>query len=156
MRMPNRLTDLYLTSWLTLKYIVTHHNLLSNQSIVIQIPRNKSHNCSLYIPINKQKHLNNQLHVDMFCNILLSPSVWADQRGCQGDKLVINQLITIISPCPETLQLCIWCSNYTCFTPIYNLYMCKYKGLQAFICLCGRCISPEWVWYSWGEAEVKC
>ena len=27
-----------------------------------------------------------------------SPSAWADQRGCQGDKLVINQLTTIISP----------------------------------------------------------
>ena len=35
---------------------------------------------------------------------MLSPSVWADQRSCQGDKLVINWLITIISPCPETLQ----------------------------------------------------
>ena len=37
----------------------------------------------------------------------LSPSAWADQRGCQGDKLVINRLITIMSPCPETLKLCI-------------------------------------------------
>ena len=56
--------------------------------------------------------------------IQLSPSGWGDQRGHQGDKLVINSLITIISA--------------GCVTPIYNLYICTYKGLQALICLCGR------------------
>ena len=34
--------------------------------------------------------------------------VYLPTRGCcQGDKLVINWLITIISPCSETLKLCI-------------------------------------------------
>ena len=47
----------------------------------------------------------------------LSPSVWVGQRGRQGDKLVINQLITIISPCSETLLLL--SSNYACLTPTY-------------------------------------
>ena len=36
--------------------------------------------------------------------IYLSPSVWENQSSCQGDKLVITQLITIISPSPEPLQ----------------------------------------------------
>ena len=34
------------------------------------------------------------IHVSKHCYL-------PDQRGRQGDKLVINQLITIISPCPE-------------------------------------------------------
>ena len=33
----------------------------------------------------------------------LSPSVWADQRSRPGD-IVIHGVITIISPCPETLH----------------------------------------------------
>ena len=35
---------------------------------------------------------------------MLSPSVWMDQINFQGDIIVINYLIAIISPCLETLQ----------------------------------------------------
>ena len=43
---------------------------------------------------------------------ILSPSVWADKRSCQGDIIVINQLMTIISPCDNKDTILVLGCNY--------------------------------------------
>ena len=48
-----------------------------------------------------------------FCITTFSPTVWVDRRSHQGDITVINQLITVISPSPETFRI-------TDLTPNYN------------------------------------
>ena len=43
----------------------------------------------------------------------VSPSAWADQRSCQGDIIVINWLITIISPSPKLFKITVLTLTYT-------------------------------------------
>ena len=82
---------------------------------------------SLYKPILSSKDcqrvvifLKSCYSYDSFSIIIfLSPSVWVDQRSYQGDIIVINWLITIISPCPETFKTTVLTLIYSC------VYTCK-------------------------------
>ena len=46
---------------------------------------------------------------------ILSFSVWADKRSCQGDITVINKLMTIISPCDNKDTILVLGYNYVIF-----------------------------------------
>jgi len=88
------------------------------------------------------------------CYYLLSPSAWVDQRSHQGDMVVINWLITTLSPCPETLySLKTWCVKLlliTLFEVLHQIMQLHDTNANKlwFVCVGDKQVIPHpLVWY---------